>query len=710
MIRLELLHNSAMLVSLAFLHSLLVRRLKGHRLLPVIAGCTFGAVTMVAMMTPVTLRPGLIFDGRSIILSVAGLFGGPVTALIATLCGAAYRIWLGGVGTSVGLAVIAGSALIGSAWRWLRQRRPALMRLPALYLFGLLVHLWMLLCMTMLPSTLVWQTLSAITLPVLLIYPLVTLLICVLFLQMERHVAAEEALEQERNRLWATVQAIPDLLFELGLDGHYYACYARESDKLAAPAEQLVGRTVREVLPPEAAQVCLDALQEAQEQGQSMGRQFMLSLPQGEHWFELSVARKPARAGQQRFMALSRDITARKQGEAALCAAKRTAEEASRAKSEFLANMSHEIRTPLNGVLGMVQLLAFTELTQDQREYLDCLELSSKTLLALINDILDLSKIEAGKLQLSVEPFSLRETIAELATTQGPLLRQRGLPLRLEIDDTLPELLLGDQTRVAQILLNLLGNAIKFTRQGEIVITARPLVRQGRQLRVHCTVTDTGIGMEPEMLERIFAPFEQGDVSTTRRYGGTGLGLAICQRLVTMMGGNIWAESRPGEGSTFHLELPFEEAAGQAEKRSPPPPRLFPTPDERPSRTILVAEDNRVNASFITALLGKLGYHWRLAGDGKGLVALWEAGGADGILMDIQLPEFDGLDAAALIRRREQETGGHIPIIALTAHALYGDRERFLAAGFDGYLSKPLDHRLLAAELHRLIHPSGDPV
>jgi len=561
MIYLALIQNIALLVALTFAHGLLIRhiRQRGHAY-ALLSGLLFGSVALVGMMTPMILQPGLIFDGRSIVIAVAGLFGGPVTAAVAAAMAAGYRYWLGGVGAPMGVAVIIGSGAIGVAGYYLRRSWPRVVSPVGFYLFGLLVHLWMIGCMSFLPAAVAQVVLANITLPVLLVYPVATLLVCQLFLQMEHHISVEQELEQERNKLDSLIQAVPDLLFEVGLDGRYYACYARHSEQLAAPAEQLVGRTVREMLPFQAAEVCLEALQEAERSGHSHGRQFFLPLPSGELWFELSVARKTGPVTDQpRFVVLSRDITDRKQHEKELLAARYAAEAASRAKSEFLANMSHEIRTPMNGLLGMVQLMHYTQLSQEQKEYLENMELCSSTLLALINDILDLSRIEAGRIDLEQAVFPLGLTIREVLALQSAAARQKSLEMVLELADGLPEQMLGDQIRFRQILLNLVGNAIKFTEQGSVTVKALHLAGPDNAPWLHLEVQDTGIGISPEQQELVFAPFTQADGSITRRFGGSGLGLSICQRLTELMGGRIGVRSEPGKGSCFTVELPLSK-------------------------------------------------------------------------------------------------------------------------------------------------------
>jgi len=560
MIYLSLIQNIALLVALTFVHGLLIRRIRhqggGYALL---SGLLFGGVALVGMMTPMILQPGLIFDGRSIVLAVAGLFGGPVAAAVAVVMAAGYRYWLGGVGAAMGVAVIFGSAGIGVIGYYLRRSYPWVVSLAGLYLFGLLVHLWMIGCTVLLPAAVIAKTVATITVPVLLIYPVATLLVCQLFLQMERHIATEQALGQERNSLDSLIQAVPDLLFELGLDGRYYNCYARHPEQLIAPTDELLGKTVRDTLPPQAAEVCLEALQEAHSVGYSHGRQLRLPLAEGDAWFELSVARKSgAVTDQPRFVVLSRDISLRKRYEEELLEARYAAEAANRAKSEFLANMSHEIRTPMNGLLGMVQLMRFTELSCEQKDYLQSMELCSSTLLSLISDILDLSRIEAGRIELEEITFPIRLLLEESVAMQSANSRQKSLQLALDLADDLPEEMQGDPLRFKQIMLNLLGNAIKFTQQGEVRVCAGTLPSSKNQpARVLIEVRDTGIGIPEEQQKRIFAPFMQADGSTTRKFGGTGLGLAICKRLTELMGGSIRVASEPGKGSCFSVELPI---------------------------------------------------------------------------------------------------------------------------------------------------------
>jgi PAS domain S-box-containing protein len=508
---------------------------------------------------------------------------------------------------------------------------------------------------------------------------------------------AEKQEVEDRHR--ALMNNSPAVVAIKDEDGRYVYInepFARMFDKTP---EEMRGRLVTDWLPADVARVTTSHDEVVLAAGVPM--QFEEAGPTARGVWRHFLSFRfplPTVSGRRYLGLIAIDITDRKQAEEELKHAKEAAEAAGRAKSEFLANMSHEIRTPMNGILGMIELASTTAKPEEREAYLDIVKSSAGSLLRILDDILDSSKIEAGKLDLEFIAFPLKRTIEDVLNSFVPQALQKDLRSSWEIDPSLPALVEGDPTRVRQVLTNLLGNAIKFTEHGAVKVEARLSEKSEGRLKVRFSVTDTGVGIPLEKQSLIFAPFSQADTSTTRKHGGTGLGLSLSLRLVHMMGGDIrLVESSPGAGSRFEFSIQFGEVE----------PTGYPAPKEEPVELsaglrILSAEDNPVNQRLVVSMLERSGHKVSVAANGREALGALQDKTFDAILMDVQMPEMDGIEATMTIREREAATGAHVPIIALTAHAMKGDLERCLSAGMDGYVAKPILREDLFAALARV--------
>jgi len=505
-----------------------------------------------------------------------------------------------------------------------------------------------------------------------------------------------EALRRSEERYRALVENSYDITYTVDEAGHLTYVSPGWTRLLGHPLEEVVGRSFTEFLHPEDLQIGMAAFEAAMLNGESLQDvEYRIRHADGIwRWHSSNVLTLVDRSGQVvSTQGHAIDITRRKEAEEALRAARDEAQAANRAKSLFLANMSHEIRTPLNGVMGMTGLLEDLLEQPKQRDMLRVIRESGELLLTLIDDILSLSRVEAGQIELEVVPFDPGDLARRLAEAYRDAASRRGNLLAITLEPDAPPFRKGDLHRILQIAGNLLGNAVKFTENGEI----RVRVSAPPGLPLSLTVADTGIGMTEAQLERLFEPFSQGDASTTRQYGGSGLGLAIASRLATRMGGEVGLESQVGEGTTARVILPLPETARE---------RVQPVPDEPDtleaslSGHVLLADDDPVNRLVLGALLEKLGVRFTEAIDGRAAVEMARRQRFDALLLDICMPGLDGAEALACIREEEGARGlSPIPALAVTANALDYQVAAYLAAGFDGHVAKPLNLSLLYRSL-----------
>ena len=491
-----------------------------------------------------------------------------------------------------------------------------------------------------------------------------------------------------RAFLDAVVESVPAMLVvKNGRDGRFVLINRAGEELLGVPREALIGRNDADFFPADQAASFAEMDRKVLDSNRVwvIDEEPLTTPHNGERWLQTKKIAIPGENDEKLLLIISEDITERKNSAVALKAALENAQAASIAKSEFLANMSHEIRTPLNGVLGMAQVLAQTELTDRQREMMDVILGSGRVLNALLSDILDLAKVETGEVELETAPFNLRAGLAAAAGTFEGLAHQKGLTFSLDFADGFHDRAIGDALKIGQIVNNLISNAVKFTCEGSVRVRAATRETEDGAIALDIEVQDTGAGFTPEVRDRLFERFVQGDGSITRRFGGSGLGLAIALRFAKLMGGDITCDSVLGEGARFH----FTARLGVAEAEEPAPARrTAPAPSQR--LRVLLAEDHPTNQRVVELMLGEMA-DLVVVENGAAALDAFDSQPFDVVLMDTQMPVMDGLTAIRAIRAREEQAGrGRIPIISLTANAMPHQVEACLEAGADLHLAKPI--------------------
>ncbi|MGE5473850.1 MAG: ABC transporter substrate binding protein [Ignavibacteriales bacterium] len=516
-------------------------------------------------------------------------------------------------------------------------------------------------------------------------------------------IKTEKELQESEARFKFITENTKDFIWTMDLNGKFLYISPSIQNLRGYTAEEVLNHSIKESLSIESNQIAqstLDNVISRIESGAKYIEPHYFELQQpckdgSSVWTEVWVYTLFKKNGEfDCFLGFSHDLTERKKAEEVLRKAKNAAEEANKSKSQFLANMSHEIRTPMNGIIGMTDLTLLTDLTKTQRENLNLVRISAISLLRVVNDVLDYSKIEAGKVEIEYTTFIIKDIIKDVINLFDISAKQKNLELVLDYDDRIPEIVIGDSVRIRQVLTNIIGNAIKFTEKGEVKLIIQLQEHFENILIIKFIVSDTGIGITKEKLEIIFDSFTQADGSCTRKYGGSGLGLAISRKMVELMGGEIWVKSEYGEGSTFYFTLKLnavEENINSKSLKSYKPLKEIPKSiQDLGPKNVLVADDDATCRKVTTSLLSKLHFNICEAVNGQEAFDLFSKNIFDLIIIDIQMPILDGFAVTSLIRQIEKNTDKHTPILALTAHAIKGDKDKCLDAGMDDYISKPI--------------------
>ncbi|TWA86324.1 PAS domain S-box-containing protein [Azospirillum brasilense] len=666
----------------------------------VLLGLMFGAVAVLGMADPVRVAPGLFIDARNVMVGLAGPFGGPLAGAAAALVSAAFRFWMGGPGAVAGVTSLVGAGvigmLVGAAAR--RSGRFGNRHLTAL---ALLVTVMAPFSFLLLPPDMAHRLMDTALVPLSLGNFFGTLALGTFLRKEQERCDLQTALTESQRRFAATVANLPGGVYQrvLTVDGRLRFPYCSPGFFQVMglpPTAPVTLEALNRILHPEDRPRLYASIHASAETLEPWNLEYRIVRSDGEiRWISASSRAVRRDCGDIVWDGIVTDVTEAKRNEQALIQARLEAEAASRAKAEFLATMSHEMRTPLNGILGFARLLLDEELTSRQRHHARLVRDAGRSLLTVIEDVLDFSRIEAGRLVLNDIPFAIRDLIANCAAVLRLEAEAKGLTLHAAVAPDVPEWLSGDPDRLRQVVLNLLANAVKFTEHGGVGLTIVKIADTPAGPHLTINVTDTGIGIPTDRQGQLFQRFSQID----RSRGGTGLGLAISRRLVEMMGGTVGVQSQAGVGSTFWLSLVLRESDPPARGRPPCAADLLVV--RRPLR-ILLAEDLAMNRELTVAMLRGVGHRVDTVTDGRQAVQAVQRGVYDLVLMDVHMPEMDGHAATRAIRALPPPVGA-IPILAMSASALPDEVRRCQDAGMNGHIAKPVDRRAMLVAIDRAV-------